>query len=180
MPASSNTSGRRARIEDVAAAANVSVATVSRALRNLPNVAESTRRRVVEIADELEYRADPAATRLATGRSRTVTVVLPHLASWYFSTVIAGAEAVCAEAGYECLVLGVNTIEGCDRLLAPSAHLEHRTDGIVLVNIPARPEQATSLRERGLALVTLGTQTPGCPAILIAGERSSSSRSPTR
>jgi DNA-binding LacI/PurR family transcriptional regulator len=167
MPASSNTGARRARIEDVAAAANVSVATVSRALRNLPNVAESTRQRVVEIARELDYRPDPAAARLATGRSRTVTVVVPHLSSWYFSTVVAGAEAVCAETGYECLVLGVNTIEQCTRLLDASSHLERRTDGVVLVNIPARPEQAVSLRSRGIALVTVGTQTPGFPAVLI-------------
>ena len=85
---------RRIGIEDVAAAANVSVATVSRALRHLPNVADSTRERVIGIAESMGYRPDPAASHLATGRTRTVTVVVPHLSSWYFSTVIAGAEAV--------------------------------------------------------------------------------------
>lgn len=158
---------RRARIEDVAAAANVSVATVSRALRHLPNVAESTRARVIEIAAALDYRPDPAAARLATGRSQTITVVVPHLASWYFSTVIAGAEAVCAESGYECLVLGVNTIEQCARLLDTSYHLERRTDGVVLVNIPATPGQVASLRSRRIALATVGTRTAGAPAVLI-------------
>ena len=57
--------------EDVAQAAGVSVATVSRALRNLPNVADSTRAKVVRAAEELDYRADPAASRLAAGRSRS-------------------------------------------------------------------------------------------------------------
>jgi DNA-binding LacI/PurR family transcriptional regulator len=157
----------RARIEDVAAAANVSVATVSRALRNLPNVAEGTRRRVIEIAEAMNYRPDPAAARLAAGTTRTITVVVPHLSGWYFSTVIAGAEAVCAEAGYECLVSSVPTIEQCTRLLGESTHLERRTDGVILVNIPASGEQAASLRERRVRLTTIGTKTPGCPSVSI-------------
>ena len=158
---------QRTRIEDVAAAAGVSVATVSRALRNLPNVAETTRRRVIEIAEALNYRPDPAAARLAAGRTRTVTVVVPHLSSWYFSTVIAGAEAVCSEAGYECVVLGVGTFERCTQLLDEHSHFERRTDGLILVNIPATAEQAASLRERRVRLATVGTRTPGCPSVWI-------------
>ena len=160
-------SDRRIGIEDVAAAANVSVATVSHALRHLPNVADSTRERVIDIAASMGYRPDPAASRLATGRTRTVTVVVPHLSSWYFSTVIAGAEAVSAEAGYECLVLAVGTIAGCNRLLDEPSHLERRTDGLVLVNIPATEAQASSLLQRGVALSTVATRTPGQPAVLI-------------
>jgi DNA-binding LacI/PurR family transcriptional regulator len=163
-------SRQRTRIEDVAAAAGVSVATVSRALRNLPNVAETTRLRVIAIAEELNYRADPAAARLAAGTARTITVVVPHLASWYFSTVIAGAEAVCSEAGYECLVLGVGTIEQCNHLLGEQGHFERRTDGLILVNIPATAEQAESLRERRVRLATVGTLTPGCPSVSIDDE----------
>ncbi len=157
----------RTRIEDVAAAAGVSVATVSRALRNLPNVADSTRRRVIAVAEQMNYRADPAASRLAAGRGSTVTVVVPHLASWYFSTVIAGAEAVCSEAGYECLVIGVGSIAACNRLLDEPGHLERRTDGVVLVNVPASSTQAESLRDRGVALATVGTRTPGHPSVSI-------------
>ncbi len=157
----------RTRIEDVAAAANVSVATVSRALRNLPNVAESTRAHVVTVAERMNYRADPSASRLAAGRGSTITVMVPHLTSWYFSTVIAGAEAVCAEAGFECLVIGVGSIAGCNRLLDEPGHLERRTDGVVLVNVPASVSQAESLRERGVALATVGTRTPGHPSVTI-------------
>ncbi len=159
---------RRIGIEDVAAAANVSVATVSRALRHLPNVAESTRERVIDIAevDGLPPRPCGIATghRAHAGRSRWW---YPISSSWYFSTVIAGAEAVCAEAGYECLVLSVGTIAGCNQLLDEPNHLERRTDGLVLVNIPASEAQAESLRRRDVALSTVGTRTRGHPAVLI-------------
>ncbi len=158
---------RRARIEDVALAANVSVATVSRALRGLPNVAESTRLRVFEVATALNYEPDPAAARLAAGRTRTVIVVVPHLASWYFSTVIAGAEAVCNESGYEFLVIGVGSIQECHRLLDERSRLERRADGVVLVNIPATDAQAASLRSRGVALSTIGTRVAGSPSVFI-------------
>lgn len=158
---------KRARIEDVALAANVSVATVSRALRGLPNVAASTRSRVEAAAAALHYEADPAASRLAAGRTRTVIVLVPHLASWYFSTVIAGAEAVCNESGYEFLVIGVGSFEECNRLLDPRARIERRADGVVLVNIPATEAQATSLHERGVALSTIGTQVAGAPSVFI-------------
>ena len=145
----------------------MSVATVSRALRGLPNVAESTRQRVFEVATELHYEPDPAAARLAAGRTRTVIVVVPHLASWYYSTMIAGAEAVCNESGYEFLVVGVGSIQECHRLLDEPSRLERRADGVVLVNIPATDAQAASLRERGVALSTIGTRVTGAPSVFI-------------
>ena len=158
---------RRARIEDVAQGANVSVATVSRALRGLPNVAASTSARVRAVARELDYQPDPIASRLAAGHTRTIIVVVPHLASWYFSTVVAGAEAVCNEAGYDFLVTGVGNLEECARILDDSYRIERRTDGIVLVNIPATDEQARSLRERGVALSTVGTLVSGAPSVFV-------------
>ncbi len=105
------TSSRRDRstIEDVALAAGVSVATVSRALRGLPNVADSTRLRVQEIAIELNYRADPAASRLATGRSKSVAIAVPLLNGWYFAHVVAGAEAILTESGYDTIVIGLGS-----------------------------------------------------------------------
>ncbi len=158
---------RRATIEDVASAAGVSVATVSRALRGLPNVAASTRTRVTEVAATLNYQPDPAAARLAAGRTGTITVMVPHLSSWYFSNVVAGAEAVCAEAGYDFLVVGVPSRDECARLLDERYHLERRTDGVVLVNIPASRTQADSLRERGVSLATVGSHTEGYPSVRV-------------
>ena len=157
----------RARIEDVAAAAGVSVATVSRAVRGLPNVAASTRERVNLVARQLGYRPDPVASRLAAGRARTVIVLVPHLSSWYFSNVVAGAEAVCAEAGYDFLILGVGSLDECHRLLNEGHHLERRADGIILVNLPATDDQVRSLVDRGVSISTVGYVVGGCPSVLV-------------
>ncbi|MEO1056709.1 MAG: LacI family DNA-binding transcriptional regulator [Actinomycetota bacterium] len=158
---------RRARIEDVAGAAGVSVATVSRALRGLPNVAESTRRRVADVAEQLGYQPDPAATRLAAGRTNTVIVVVPHLGSWYFSNIVAGVEAVCTNAGYDVLVIGADEPSRVDRLIDERSQLERRADGVVLVDIPVAGELAESLASRRVRVATVGWRVGDHPAVVL-------------
>lgn len=155
----------RSNIEDVAALAGVSVATVSRAMRDLPNVAESTRARVRQAAQELAYRADPAAARLATGRSRSVAVVGPMLNGWYFSNVVAGAEAVCAEAGYDTIVMGVGADTDGRAVVDDAAAIDRRVDAIIFVDVPLTTDQLASLSERSLTVVSIGREFAGVPTI---------------
>jgi len=166
----SRTHPRRLTIEDVAIEAEVSVATVSRALRGLPNVTPSTRERVQAVAMRLDYRPDPAATRLAAGRTRTVTVAIPSLIGWYFSTVVAGAEAVCADAGLEFQMIAVSTPEQRDRLLDESQRLERRTDALILVDVTIEPHQVASLERRNIALATVGSNVMGHPSVCLDDE----------
>jgi LacI family repressor for deo operon, udp, cdd, tsx, nupC, and nupG len=161
---------KRSTIEDVAVEAGVSVATVSRAMRGLPNVAISTRRHVVAVAERMGYSADPAASRLAAGTTKTITVVIPDLSGWYFSTVVAGAEAVCAEAGYDVLVVGVGSRKDLSRILSEQYHLESRTDGLVVIDVVVTPDQAESITQRGVALTSVGSRTAGHPSVRIDNE----------
>ncbi|HEX5574621.1 MAG TPA: LacI family DNA-binding transcriptional regulator, partial [Gemmatimonadales bacterium] len=82
---------RRTTIADVAREAGVNKGTVSRALRGIPGVGASTRERIIETADRLDFSASHLATALASGQSRTVGIVLPTLRSWYFSEFASGA-----------------------------------------------------------------------------------------
>ena len=84
-------------IKDVADAAGVSTATVSRALRGLPNVDSATRDRIQRIATELDYVISPSASRLASGRTGSIAVITPYIARWYFSTVLSGRRVGPAE-----------------------------------------------------------------------------------
>src|SRR5690606_19563436 len=90
--------GYMATIADVAERAGVSKAAASRALSRRGPVADETRRRVEQAAAELSYSAQSSATSLATGRTRTIGVVVPGLERWYFAEVLAGVqEALLAE-----------------------------------------------------------------------------------
>jgi LacI family transcriptional regulator, repressor for deo operon, udp, cdd, tsx, nupC, and nupG len=155
----------RSTIEHVASAAGVSVATVSRALRGLPNVAVSTRARVEEVARALNYRADPAASRLAAGRSRTIAIVVPLINSWYFANVVAGAEAVCAEDGYDLLILTAPNPASRQKVVATANALDRRVDGLIFVEVAVTNKDVVDLGQRRLAVVTVGQQTDVCSSV---------------
>jgi LacI family transcriptional regulator len=91
-------------IKDVAREANVSVATVSRALNGQHNVAEAVRRRIQEVAKRLRYTPHHAARSLSSRRTRTIGVVLPEVYGEFFSELVYGIDQVAREHGLHLLV----------------------------------------------------------------------------
>lgn len=91
-------------IKDVARQANVSVATVSRALNGHENVAEAVRKRVLAVASELRYSPHHAARSLSSRRTHTIGVVLPDLHGEFFSELMRGIDQVARERGLHLLV----------------------------------------------------------------------------
>jgi len=158
----------RSTIQDVASAAGVSVATVSRALRGLPNVAVTTRARVEAAARDLNYRPDRHASRLAAGRrSRSVAVVVPFINSWYFANVIAGVEAVCADGGYDLLVLTAPSPAARAMNLVDAFGLDRRIDGMIFVEVALDEADVEELTRLRLAVVTIGQRTRPFPSVNI-------------
>jgi LacI family transcriptional regulator len=105
MPTAQNGSPRAAGIRDVARMAGVSVASASFALNGQPGVADGTRRRILAIAEQLGYRANPQAQALRRGRTTTYGFVVRNFANPFFLEVLSGAEEVAGEAGATLLVL---------------------------------------------------------------------------
>lgn len=98
-------SSRRVKdIGAVAAAANVSVATVSRALQRPEVVSEKTRRRVFEAIDRLGYTPNAQARNLRTAKTRLVIALVPDIANPFFSEIIRGMEQVAHENRYSVLL----------------------------------------------------------------------------
>ena len=112
-------STRRATIADVAREAGVNKGTVSRALRGIPGVGPSTRQRIIQTADRLDFSASRLARTLVGGRSRTIGIVLPTLRSWYFSEFASGASEILAPAGYQVELINLDV--NCDDLDVDSA-----------------------------------------------------------
>lgn len=151
-------------IDDVARRAQVSVATVSRALRGLPNVAPSTRQRVLLAAQELRYVADPSASRLAGGRTQTVGLVVPMLGQWFYTAFYAGVEGVLAAAGYDLQPFALSGRDGLDRFVA-TLPFRKRVDGLLLVDVPLDPEQLGRVVGAGTRTVTVGMRAPNAPSL---------------
>ena len=147
-------------IEDVAKLAGVSIATVSRSLRGLPDVADATRDRVLEAARELNYVASPFAARLASGRTATVGVVVPFVHRWYFAEVLGAVEGVLHQAGFDLLLYNLGDQQGRRRFFAEMP-VRKRVDAIVIASLVLSDDEADALHELGVPVGMVGVDRPG-------------------
>ena len=99
----------RVSLKDLAAQLGVSIATVSRALRNSHEVGEELRAKVQKLAKELNYRPNPFAQSLRSEAPKVIGVVVPNLVTHYYSAVLDGIEDYASKEGYS--VIAINSHE---------------------------------------------------------------------
>lgn len=145
-----------AGIEDVARAAGVSTATVSRALRNLPNVNAATRERVRAAASALGYVASPSAASLASGRTRAIGLISPWVNRWFFANIIDGAERALRAHGYDVLLYTFDIRREGRRPRVDPDVLRRRVDGILVVGLPLADDEMDALLALGYPVVCIG------------------------
>jgi DNA-binding LacI/PurR family transcriptional regulator len=155
-----------ASIEDVAKLAGVSIATVSRSLRGLPDVASATRDKVLAAARELDYVASPFAARLASGRSSTLGVVVPFVHRWFFAEVLGAVEAVLSQAGYDLLLHNLGDSEGRERFFSVLP-VRKRVDAVVVVSLALTADEIEALQSLKLPVGVLGAHHPGFYSVRI-------------
>ncbi len=95
-------------IKDIARELGVSPSTVSRALKNNPDISQETRDLIHKFAEEHNYKPNALALNLRTSRSNTIGVIIPQLVHHFFSCVLSGIEEIAAKAGYNILIAQSN------------------------------------------------------------------------
>lgn len=95
-------------IKDIAKALGVSPSTVSRALKNNPDISQETRNLINNYAREHNYKPNVLALNLRTSKSNTIGVIIPQLVHHFFSSVLSGIEQVATQSGYNILVAHSN------------------------------------------------------------------------
>lgn len=103
-------------IKDIARALNISVSTVSRALRDTYDVSKETKERVLSVAAELNYKPNYNATALARGSTHNIGIILPMITNYYFSTVLTGIQEVAYNKGFNIILFVTN--DSAERELA--------------------------------------------------------------
>jgi len=121
-----------ATIRDVARAAGVSVATVSRVFNNSGPVHEETRARIREVASALRYSPNSAARSLITAKSNTLGVLLPDLYGEFFSEVIRGIDQTAQDNGYHVLVSSSHETQA--RIEGAMRAMRGRVDGLIVMS----------------------------------------------
>lgn len=142
-------------IRDVARAASVSVATVSRVLNGKEPVREETRRRIRAVVERLRYSPHAAARSLITRQTNTLGVLLPDVYGEFFSEVIRGIDSCARQRGYHLLVSGSHSDQA--EIEAVLRATRGRVDGWIVMS----PELDRRTLKRNL--------TDGLPAVLLNG-----------
>lgn len=140
-------------LKDVAKAAGVSVATVSRMLNGSLDLPAATKQRIDEAIASLKYQPNPHARRLSRGRSDTIGLVVPDIANPFFATMVAAIEEEANDRGLAVSLYA--TLNRTGREVAYLRLIEHNhVDGLVFVtNHPDDGELAELINRTGKVIV---------------------------
>ncbi len=132
-------------IKDVARELGISVSTVSRALKDHPDISPETKRLVREMVDKLKYRPNAIALSLRKRHTKTIGVIVPEIVHHFFSSVISGIDEAAMEAGYNVMFFQSN--ESYEREVRNVQSLiDSRVDG-VLVSVAKGSKKFGHLRQ---------------------------------
>ncbi|MBX7126909.1 MAG: LacI family transcriptional regulator [Cyclobacteriaceae bacterium] len=95
-------------IKDIARELGISPSTVSRALKDHPDISTETKKAVNDLAEKLNYQPNIVALSLRQKKTNTIGVIIPEIVHFFFSTVISGIEDVAYQAGYNVILAQSN------------------------------------------------------------------------
>ncbi|HZH65666.1 MAG TPA: LacI family DNA-binding transcriptional regulator, partial [Flavisolibacter sp.] len=121
---------KQATIKDIAKALKISTSTVSRALRDAPDVNKDTRNAVVSLSEELSYQPSRLALSLQQKQTHTIGVIVPNL-DYVIATMVKGIDEVALEAGYTVMVCQSNESFGRE-MVNTRRLLDSLVDGFII------------------------------------------------
>lgn len=117
-------------IYDIALKLNVSPATVSRGLKDDPSISKKTKKKIIDMVDEMGYRSNHYARNLRNQQTNTIGVIVHELKSTFITSVLAGIEKITTEAGYDIII--THSSESSIKEAANAKNLfNKRVDGLI-------------------------------------------------
>ena len=161
-----------ATIKDIAQRLNISISTVSRSLRNAPDVSPETKQAVIALSEELNYQPNKLALSLRQKQTHTIGVIVPNL-DFVLSTMVKGIDEVALEAGYTVMVCQSNESYGRE-ILNTRRLLDSLVDGFI-ISVSSETkifDHFKKIQERGLPMVIFDRVTPDliAPSVRIDNE----------
>lgn len=141
-------------IKDIAKALNLSVSTVSKALRGSHEISEETKKAVMAYAREHNYKPNPIAQSLKRGRSKSIGIIVCNIDNNFFSQAINGIESVARQKDYNVII--TQSQESYEREMANSEHLSSRSVDGLIISLSAETKKVDhliKLHQKGLPMV---------------------------
>lgn len=146
-------------IYDVAREANVSMATVSRVVNGNPNVKPTTRKKVLEVIDRLDYRPNAVARGLASKKTTTVGVIVPDVTNLYFSSLARGIDDIATMYKYN-IILANSDQNDQKEIQVLNTLLAKQVDGIIYMGHKITDEMRAEFSRSKTPVVLAGTVDP--------------------
>ncbi|MBT1173099.1 LacI family DNA-binding transcriptional regulator [Bifidobacterium sp. MA2] len=144
----------KADIHDVAKAAGVSISTVSRAFTRPELVSEKTRRKVLDVADRLDFNISRSATALKSGRTNRVALLMNEdISSWFNTEVFAGIESVMHPAGYDISLFQHIDTAATRREFFTDLPIRRNVDAVFVASFAIDPHEVEQLRRIHVPIV---------------------------
>lgn len=118
-------------LKDIAKALGISPSTVSRALKDHPDISPRTRKAVKELAEKLNYEPNAIALSLRSKSSKTIGVVIPEIVHYFFSSVISGIEEIAYQEGFTVIICQSNEDYEKEKNIIHTL-ISKRVDGILV------------------------------------------------
>ena len=141
-------------IKDIAKALNLSVSTVSKALRGSHEISQETKKNVLDYARANNYKPNPIAQSLKRGRSKSIGVIVCNIDNNFFSQAINGIESVARQKDYNVII--TQSRESYEREIANSEHLSSRSVDGLIISLSAETrcvDHLAKLNAKGLPMV---------------------------
>lgn len=151
------------RMKDIARDLGVSVVTISKVLRNHPDIADETRERVLRRVQELDYRPNIMAQSLVTGRSYLIGLVVPGLLHSFFAEIAKSLSAAVGEKGYSIII---SSSEENPEVEATEIQqlIGRKLDALVIASSGTDIRPFQRIERHGLPFVLIDREIPGLAA----------------
>jgi len=153
-------------VRDIARAAGVSTATVSRALRGFTTVDPAIAEHVHRVAKRLDYIASPAAAALATGRTNTIGIITPYVSRWSFARMLSGIERELRASNVDLLLYCLGDPSD-PHPAPPHQRLRKRVDAFVVMSVAAESPDLEGLFKLGVPVTLIGSSAQGSSSVMI-------------
>jgi LacI family transcriptional regulator len=164
-----------ARLKDIAQDLNVSVVTVSKVLRNHPDISVDTRERVLKRMKELNYRPNLAARALVTGKTYAVGLIVPDLVHPFFGQVAKALSSVLRRKGYS-LVLSSSEDDPEFERQEIEQLLSRRVDALVIASSQWTAESFRPIEEHNTPYILIDRRFAGLSAHFVGVDDAAAGR----
>lgn len=153
-------------MNELAQAAGVSIATVSRVFSGSPKVSEKTRAKVLELVHQSGFQPNETARTMAAGSSRLIAVILPDIENPYFSRLLSEVEQLCVKNGYTMIFFNSNGDSEKEKEIVTKM-MARQADGMLICMTRIKSEMIPVIKTANFPVVVMTRNINGLDSVAI-------------